>query len=145
MNKWQKIVGVIAFVVIGICIGCTRSIDYTDGEDVFYSDLPKEVQDTLIWWGEHTIISIEDTVIVELPDVICYNSDYSFLYTEIGPWTISRRLKRNTDGKEWKFSGNLNVPRPIVTIGDTIYIPSEYNLVVSDVDSNAVFLRQILK
>lgn len=145
MNKWQKIVGVIAFVVIGICIGCTRSIDYTDGEDVFYSHLPKEVQDTLVWWGEHTIISIDDTVIVELPDVICYNSDYSFLYTEFGPWIISRRLKRNTDGKEWKFSGNLNVPRPIVVIGDTIYIPSDYNVVSMGVDSNSVFKRQILK
>ena len=145
MNKWQIIVGLIAFGAIGLCFGCSRSIDYTDGEDIFYSDLPKEVQDTLIWWGEHTIISIEDTVIVELPDVICYNSDYSFIYTEIGPWIISRRLKRNTDGKEWKFSGNLNVPRPIVTIGDTIYIPSDYNVVSIGVDSNSVFKRQILK
>ena len=145
MNKWQKIVGIIAFGAIGICIGCTRSIDYTDGEDVFYSHLPKEVQDTLIWWGEHTIISIDDTVIVELPDVICYDSDYSFLYTEFGPWIISRRLKRNTDGKEWKFSGNINIPRPIVAIGDTIYIPSDYNVVTMGVDSNSVFKRQILK
>lgn len=143
MKKWQKIVGIIAFGAIGLCFGCSRSIDYTDGEDIFYSDLPKEVQDTLIWW--ETIISIEDTVIVELPDVICYNSDYSFIYTEIGPWIISRRLKRNTDGKEWKFSGNLNVPRPIVTIGDTIYIPSDYNVVSMGVDSNSVFKRQILK
>lgn len=141
MRKWQRIVGLIAFGAIGLCFGCSRSIDYTDGEDIFYSDLPKEVQDTLIWWGEHTI----DTVIVELPDVICYNSDYSFIYTEIGPWIISRRLKRNTDGKEWKFSGNLNVPRPIVTIGDTIYIPSDYNVVSMGVDSNSVFKRQILK
>lgn len=146
MKPWQKIVGIIAFGAIGFCIGCTRSINYTDGEEVLYSEFPKEVQDTLIWWGEHTIISIEDTVIVELPDVICYNSDYSFLYTKFGPWIISRRLKRNTDGKEWKFPGNLNVPTPIVTIGDTIYIPSEYNLVTSiGVDSNAVFMRQILK
>lgn len=145
MKPWQKLVGIIAFGAIGLCFGCSRSIDYTDGEDIFYSDLPKEVQDTLIWWGEHTIISIEDTVIVELPDVICYNSDYSFLYTEIGPWIISRRLKRNIDGKEWKFSGNLNVPRPIVTIGDTIYIPSDYNVVSMGVDSNSVFKRQILK
>lgn len=145
MNKWQKIVGVIAFGAIGLCFGCSRSIDYADGEDVFYSDLPKEVQDTLTWRGEHTIISIDDTVIVELPDVICYNSDYSFLYTEIGPWTISRRLKRNTDGKEWKFSGNINIPRPIVAIGDTIYIPSDYNVVSMGVDSNSVFKRQILK
>lgn len=146
MKPWQKIVGLIAFGAIGFYIGCTRSINYTDGEEVLYSEFPKEVQDTLIWWGEHTIISIEDTVIVELPDVICYNSDYSFLYTKFGPWIISRRLKRNTDGKEWKFSGNLNVPTPIVTIGDTIYIPSEYNLVTSiGVDSNAVFMRQILK
>lgn len=145
MNKWQKIAGVVTFVSIGLYFGCTRSIDYTDGEEVLYSEFPKEVQDTLIWWGEHTIISIEDTIIVELPDVICYNSDYSFVYTKFGPWITSRKLKRRTDGKEWKFSGNLNVPRPIVAIGDTIYIPSEYNLVVSDVDSNAIFLRQILK
>lgn len=145
MNKWQKIVGVIAFGAIVLCFGCTRPIDYTDGERVVYSDLPKEVQDTLSWWGKHTIISIDDTVIVELPDVICYNSDYSFVYTKFGPWITSRKLKRRTDGKEWKFSGNLNVPTPIVAIGDTIYIPSEYNLVVSDVDSNAIFLRQILK
>lgn len=145
MNKWQNIVGVIAFVVIGFFNGCTRSIDYTGGEEVFYSDLPKEVQDTLIWWGNHTIISIDDTVCVELPNVICYNSDYSFRYTKFGPWIISRRLRRNTDGKEWKFSGNLNVPTPIIAIGDTIYIPSEYNLVVSGVDSNAVFKRQILR
>lgn len=145
MSKWQIIVGVIAFGAIVICIGCTRSIDYTDGEDVFYSDLPKEVQDTLVWWGEHTTISIEDTVNVELPDVICYNSDYSFLYSEFGPWIISRRLKRNTDGKEWEFSGNINVPTPIVAIGDTIYIPSGYNVVSMGVDSNSVFKRQILK
>ncbi|MDE6191381.1 MAG: hypothetical protein K2L31_04505 [Muribaculum sp.] len=145
MNKWQKIVGVIAFGAIGICIGCTQSIDYTDGEEVYYYELPKEVQDTLIWWGEHTIISIGDTVIVELPDVICYNSDYSFVYTKLGPWITSRKLKRNTDGKEWKFSGNLNVPTPIVAIGDTIYIPSGYNTVSMGVDSNSVFKRQILR
>lgn len=145
MKQWQKIVGVIAFGAIGLCFGCSRPIDYTDGEDVFYSDLPKEVQDTLIWWGEHTTISIADTVIVELPYVICYNSDYSFVYTKFGPWITSRKLKRRTDGKEWKFSGNLNVPTPIVAIGDTIYIPSDYNVVSMGVDSNSVFKRQILK
>ena len=145
MNKWQKIVGIIVFGAIGLCFGCSGSIDYTDGERVVYSDLPKEVQDTLSWWGEHTTISIDDTVIVELPYVICYNSDYSFVYTKFGPWITSRKLKRNTDGKEWKFSGNLNVPRPIVTIGDTIYIPSDYNVVSMGVDSNSVFKRKILK
>lgn len=146
MKKWQKILGVIAFGAIVLCFGCNHPLDYTDGERVLYSDLPKEVQDTLSWWGEHTIISIDDTVNVELPDIICYESDYSFLYTKFGPWIISHRLKRNTDGKEWKFSGNLNVPTPIVAIGDTLYIPSDYNLVTCEgVDSNAVFLRQILK
>ena len=145
MKKWHKIVGVIAFGAIGLCFGCTRSIDYTDGEDVFYSELPKEVQDTLIWWGEHTVFSVVDTVFVELPDVICYNSDYSFQRSTFGPWIISRRLKRNTDGKEWVFSGNLNVPTPIVAIGDTIYIPSDYNVVGMEVDSNSVFKRQILR
>lgn len=145
MKKWQKIVAVIAFGAIGICIGCTQSIDYTDGEEVYYSELPKEVQDTLIWWEEHTVISVGDTVCVELPDVICYNSDYSFQRSTFGPWIVSRRLKRNTDGKVWVFSGNVNVPTPIVAIGDTIYIPSDYNVVGIGVDSNSVFKRQILR
>ena len=93
MKKWHKIVGVIAFGAIGLCFGCTRSIDYTDGEDVFYSELPKEVQDTLIWWGEHTVFSVDDTVFVELPDVICYNSDYSFQRSTFGPWIISAQYR----------------------------------------------------
>ena len=145
MSKCQKIAGVIALGAIGFCIGCTRSIDYTDGEEVLYSEFPKEVQDTLIGWEEHTVISVGDTVCVELPDVICYNSDYSFKYTKFGPWIISCRLKRNTDGKEWVFSGNVNVPTPIIAIGDTIYIPSEYNVVSMGVDSNSVFKRQTLR
>ena len=144
MKKWQKTVGMIVFgtIVIG---GCTRSINHNDGEKVKYSNLPKEVQDTLARWGKHTI-NTDATISVELPDVICFKSDYSFLYSTFGPWIISRRLKRNTDGKEWKFSGNLNVPRPIIAIGDTIYIPSEYMLVAdSEIDSNAIFLRQVLR
>lgn len=146
MKRWQKIVGVIVFGTIVICLGCSRSIDYCDGEKVSFSDLPKEVQDTLIWWEEHTTISIEDTVIVELDDVICFESDFTFLRSKFGPWITSRGLRRNRDGKEWKFSGNLNVPTPIVTIGDTIYIPTEYNLLTRvREDSDAAFYRQVLK
>ncbi|WP_294618551.1 hypothetical protein [uncultured Bacteroides sp.] len=146
MKQWQKVIGVITFGAIGICSGCTRSIDYSNGEKVVYSDLPKEVQDTLIWWGEHTIISIDDTASIELPDVICFKSDYSFLRSTFGPWIISRRLRRNTDGKEWSFSGNINIPLPIVAIGDTIYVPSEYMLVAcTEINNNAIFIRQTLR
>lgn len=145
MKKWQKIVGMIVFGAIGILFGCTRSINYSDGEKVKYSDLPKEVQDTLTWWGKHAISS-DTTDSVELPDVICFKSDYSFLCSTFGPWIISRKIKCNTDGKEWRFSGNINIPRPIVAIGDTIYIPSEYMLVTCmKIDSNALFLRQVLR
>lgn len=111
MKKWQKIVGMIVFGAIGILFGCTRSINYSDGEKVKYSDLPKEVQDTLTWWGKHAISS-DTTDSVELPDVICFKSDYSFLCSTFGPWIISRKIKCNTDGKEWRFSGNINIPRP---------------------------------
>lgn len=143
MKKWQEIV--IVFGAIVFCFGCTRSINYSDGEKVKYFDLPKEVQDTLARWGEYAI-NTDATISVELPDVICFKSDYSFLESTFGPWIISRRLKRNTDGKEWKFSGNINIPRPIVAIGDTIYIPSEYMLVANtEIGSNALFLRHILK
>ena len=96
MKKWQKIVGMIVFGAIGILFGCTRSINYSDGEKVKYSDLPKEVQDTLTWWGKHAISS-DTTDSVELPDVICFKSDYSFLCSTFGPWIISRKIKCNTD------------------------------------------------
>ncbi|MBD5387590.1 hypothetical protein HDR70_06880 [bacterium] len=138
--------GIFATLVLIAVVGCSRRIDYTDGEPVKFSDLPREVQDTLVWWEEHTTMSIEDTVVVELNDVICFESDYVFLRSEFGPWITSRGLRRNRDGKEWKFSGNLNIPTPIVAIGDTIYIPSEYNLLTYIKDNHdAIFFRQILK
>ncbi|WP_289630480.1 hypothetical protein [uncultured Phocaeicola sp.] len=145
--KGNKIHITIAMAILSLMIiaGCSRSIDYNDGEPVMFSELPKEVQDTLIWWGEQTIVSLVDTVVVELDNVICFESDYTFLRSTFGPWITSRGLRRNSDGKEWKFSGNLNVPTPIVTIGDTIYIPSDYNLVTcGEVDPDAVFYRQTL-
>ena len=40
----------------------------------------------------------------------------------------------------------MNIPTPIVAIGDTIYIPSEYNLLTYIEDNpDAVFFRQVLK
>ena len=145
-NQKNLFFGILVLLALTIFTGCSNRIDYTDGEPVKFSDLPREVQDTLIWWEEHTTMSIEDTVVVELDDVICFESDYVFLRSEFGPWITSRGLRRNRDGKEWKFSGNLNIPTPIVAIGDTIYIPSEYNLLTYIKDNHdAVFFRQILK
>ena len=95
MKRWQKIVGVIVFGTIVICLGCSRSIDYCDGEKVSFSDLPKEVQDTLIWWEEHTTISIEDTVIVELDDVICFESDICNIMNTKGTMTVSQNQRIN--------------------------------------------------
>lgn len=144
-NLKYLIIAVALLALIGF-VGCHHSIDCDDGDPVRFSDLPQEVQDTLVWWGEHTSISVDDTVIVELDDVICFESDYKFTRTTFGPWITSRGLLRNRDRKEWKFNGNLNVPIPIITIGDTIYIPSEYNLVTcAGVEPDAVFYRQILK
>lgn len=145
-NLKHILFGTLALLALTAFIGCSRRIDYTDGEPVKFSDLPREVQDTLIWWEQHPTMSIEDTVVVELDDVICFESDYVFLRSTFGPWITSRRLRRNSDGKEWKFSGNLNVPTPIVTIGDTVYIPSEYNILTYIGDNpDVVFFRQILK
>ena len=145
-NQKHVFFGILALLTLTIFTGCSNRIDYTDGEPVKFSDFPREVQDTLIWWEEHTTMSIEDTVIVELDDVICFESNYVFLRSEFGPWITSRGLRRNRDGKEWKFRGNLNIPTPIVAIGDTIYIPSEYNLLTYIKDNpDAVFFRQVLK
>ena len=145
-NQKHLFFGMLVLLALTIFTGCSNRVDYTDGEPVKFSDLPREVQDTIIWWEEHTTMSIEDTVVVELDDVICFESDYVFLRSEFGPWITSRGLRRNRDGKEWKFSGNLNIPRPIVAIGDTIYIPSEYNLLTYIKDNHdAVIFRQILK
>ncbi len=146
MKLWQIIVGVLLFGTIGLCSDCTRSIDYTSGEKILYSDLPKDIQDTLTWWVEPKDLSTDDSIIEERPDVICFKSDFSFLYTPFGPWIFLRRLRRNNDGKIWMFSGNVNIPTPIVSVGDTIYIPSDYNLHgITPIDTTTVFFRHILK
>ena len=124
----------------------SRIIDYTDGAPVKYMELSKEIQDSLVWRGKHDgCVLIEDTVIVRYKPVICFDSDYTMLYFDVGPWTFAHFPKRNRDGKIWKFKGIYNIPKPIVTIGDTLYVPSEYNINSGDrVDDNAVFYRHIL-
>ena len=146
MKKWMIITGLIVLSVISYLFIDSRIIDYTDGTPVKYMELPKEVQDSLVWRGRHDgCVSIEDTVIVRYKPVICFDSDYTMLYFDVGPWTFAHFLKRNSDGKIWKFKGIYNIPKPIVTIGDTLYVPSEYNINSGDrVDDNAVFYRHIL-
>ena len=147
MKKWIIITGLIVLSVISYLFIDSRIIDYTDGTPVKYMELPKEVQDSLVWRGKHDgCVSIEDTVIVRYKPVICFDSDYTMLYFDVGPWTFAHFLKRSSDGKIWKFKGIYNIPKPMVTIGDTLYVPSEYNINSGGrVDNNAVFYRHILK
>ena len=64
----------------------SRIIDYTDGTPVKYMELPKEVQDSLVWRGRHDgCVSIEDTVIVRYKSVICFDSDYTMFHFDVGP------------------------------------------------------------
>ena len=51
--KVKKIHIAIATAILSLIViaGCSRSIDYNDGEPVMFSELPKEVQDTLITCG----------------------------------------------------------------------------------------------
>lgn len=139
--KKSLLIIIVAVIVatIGV-VRCNRTINHTDGEAVRFADLPKVVQDSLMRYGERSLVS--DYYI----DIISINSDYSLVFSTFGPWITSTRLKRNTDGKEWKFSSHLNIPTPMVTVGDTLYIPSDYNLVdFPDVEPDVIFYRQILK
>ena len=147
MKQWMIITGLIVLSVISYLVIDSRIIDYTDGTPVKYIELPKDVQDSLVWRGKHDgYISIEDTVIVRLKPVICFDSDYTILNLDVGPWTFAYFLKRNSDGKIWKFKGIYNIPTPMVTIGDTLYVPSEYNINSGGIiDDNAFFYRHILK
>lgn len=137
----KRILLIIIMAVIVTTIGvvrCNRPINHTDGEAVRFVDLPKVVQDSLMGYGERSLMSDND--------IISINSDYSLVFSTFGPWITSTRLKRNSDGKEWKFSSHLNIPKPMVTVGDTLYIPSDYNLVdFLDVEPDVIFYRQILK
>lgn len=146
MNRWKKILGitVIAIGVAGILFIDSRIIDYTEGKHVKFTDLPQEVKDSLVWWGKNTMST--DTIMMNLKDVICFDSDYTVSYSTFGPWIIARFLKRNSDGKTWKFKGMLNVPTPMVTIGDTLYVPTDYNIANCEgIDDNAVFYQLFLE
>ena len=53
MKKWIIITGLIVLSVISYLFIDSRIIDYTDGTPVKYMELPKEVQDSLVWRGRH--------------------------------------------------------------------------------------------
>ena len=55
-NLKHILYGILATLALTTFAGCSRRIDYTDGEPVMFSELPKEVQDTLIWTMWYVLI-----------------------------------------------------------------------------------------
>ena len=100
------ITGLIVLSVISYLFIDSRIIDYTDGIPVKYIELRKEVQDSLVWRRKHDgCVSIEDTVIVRYKPVICFDSDYTMLYFDVGPWTFAHFLNVTAMGKYGNLKG----------------------------------------
>lgn len=101
--------------------------------NVFFHDLPKEIQDTIIYWTENRgdYFNNSDSLIQigeGMPLVISFDDKYSLENEKFGPWVKSRILTRVSDGKTYKFP--RNTPTPFIIINDTLVIPTDYNILL---------------
>lgn len=137
MKQGQHTVGIIVGALMGLFLSniysCSMAVDSFGGSTVSFTDLPKEVQDSISFWVEHDIVNTftasYDTTqlaISDKPEVISFDEPYSLKYNEWGPWITSMVLIRNSDGKKFKLAGNA--PRPIIIHNGNVIIPDEYNI-----------------
>ena len=133
MKHFKKILGIAVGIVIVVLFteihGCslTRFMDST----VSFSDLPKEVQDTVLYWTENysSYFTNSDSLINTgegTPWVICFDEKYIRKGEKFGPWQKNIILIRVSDGKKYKFS--RDTPEPFIVRNDSLFIPTEYNI-----------------
>ena len=142
MKTWQKTVGVNIrtimnkIILSGILLFISLSsctVDNGRGQTVSFMDLPKEVQDTILYWTENDVVTTftasDDTTLLSMydkPELLCFDEKYTLERTEFGPWILHKILTRISDGKEYKLT--RNAPVPIIVHNDTLIIPDEYNI-----------------
>ena len=113
--------------------GCNTTVDNGRGQIVSFTDLPHEVQDTIMYWTENyapiptnsdSLISIGEG----MPAVISFDGKYTLDDVELGPWITHKILRRSSDGRKYIMS--YNVPYPIIVRNDTLIIPEDYNILI---------------
>jgi len=109
------------------------AVDSFGGKSVNFTDLPKVVQDTVLYWVKCDkrcpFTFPNDTTQCYgyyEPDVLCFDDQYTLNREKFGPWIKNRILKRISDGKEYKLTTSM--PLPAIIRNDTIIIPDDYNI-----------------
>ncbi len=124
-------VGVFLTLCIVTLSSCTMRVDSYGGKPVDFTELPKEVQDTILYWtkSDEWIPYTESNDTTELyeyyePNIICFDDQYTLRDVTFGPWTWYKLLTRTSDDKEYKLASNA--PVPIIVKNDSIIIPDDY-------------------
>lgn len=115
--------------------GCNPTVDNGRGQIVSFTDLPQEVQDTVLYWSENDVvtsfIASDDSTLLEMtdkPNLICFDEKYTLTSVPFEPWIKHMLLTRISDGKKYKLK--RNAPVPIIVRNDTLIIPVDYNILL---------------
>lgn len=122
-------VSIIVFMIFTEIHGC-RSVGFQESVLSFH-DLPKEVQDTVLYWTKHqgAYFTNSDSLIKHgqgTPIVISFDGRYTLENEKFGPWVKCRVLTRISDGKGYRLSKNVDVP--LIVRNDTLLIPDNDNI-----------------
>lgn len=138
-------VSITAFMIFTDIYGC-RPVAFQESVLSFH-DLPKEVQDTVLYWTKHqgAYFTNSDSLIKQgqgTPIVISFDGRYTLENEKFGPWVKWRILTRISDGKEYRLSRNVDVP--LIVRNDTLLIPENDNILYN-LNSRTNFRIRILR
>ncbi len=122
-------VSITVFMIFTEIRGC-RPVGFQESVLSFH-DLPKEVQDTVLYWTKHqgAYFTNSDSLVkagIGTPIVISFDGRYTLENEKFGPWVKYRVLTRISDGKEYRLSRNMDVP--LIVRNDTVLIPENDNI-----------------
>jgi hypothetical protein len=125
----------IIFLIIITLFSCVKNINSFDSNEKSFVELPKEVQDTLLFYTnlkiDSTITSDEANHRLEMQAIylIDFSKTYKITHKEIGPWVSHIELN---DNKNSKIRIEQGTPFPIIIFNKYIYIPKDYNIFSSN-------------
>ena len=141
MKKFLFLIGIL---IIGVfAFKCSRSSVVKEPSPVRFTELDKEIQDTLfaIWQsGEEKVtfdtifdIDTKETMIIEIREPIDFidltnNYVLESKQNRLFHWIFNNVVINKSNG--WKHKFPASEPEPMIIKGDKIYTPTEYNFFV---------------
>lgn len=141
-----RIIFVLILPSLFALISCnSSSINDNNAVTVEFQNLPKEVQDTIVYLSkiDYDYVAGATTAPPDYPELITFDKQYTFEREMIGPWIMYYSVNNLETGKKIRI--DYPTPMPIIIYTNRMYIPVNMNLFPDGLNSSSKFKSYVIK